>query len=117
GRVHDLAPFAALRLDGPPWLLRRPRRPLDAVAEQNLASDSMLVRRLANIREDRPPVGDGFGALPRLEGVSQGKHVGVRPDAGIAEEVPRAADVVARLENGIRSTATGSPQKVARAES
>src|SRR2546426_8013169 len=76
----------------------------------------MLSRRLAKILENRPPVGDGFGTFPGLEGVSQGVHVGVRANAGIAEEVPGTADVVSRLEDGVRPTGTARLQVIARAD-
>src|SRR5207249_1793170 len=47
---------------------------------------------------------------------AQGVHVRVRADAGIAEEVPRPADVVARLEDGVRPIRTARLQMVAGAD-
>ena len=38
---------------------------------------------------------------PGLERVAEGVHVGVRADAGVAEEVPGPPQVVARLEDGV----------------
>src|SRR2546427_452716 len=100
----------------PPCLLRRPRRPRHAVTETDLPIDPILSRRLAQILENQPPVGDGFGIVPGLGGVSQGVHVGVRANAGIAEEVPGTADVVARFEDGVRPTGTARLQVIARAD-
>ena len=46
-------------------------------------------------------VGDRLLAVPRPERVAEGEHVGVGPDARVAEQVPRAADGVAGLEDGV----------------
>src|SRR5262249_8018857 len=53
------------------------------------------------VGQDRRTVGNGLGVLPGAETVAQRVHVRIGPDAGIAEEVPGAADRLARLEDGV----------------
>src|SRR4051812_43758441 len=38
-----------------------------------------------------------------MEGEPECEHVRVRPDAGIAEQVPGATEIVPRLEHGVRA--------------
>ena len=45
-------------------------------------------------------VGEDFHILPRTELEAEGVHVGVRTDAGIAEQVPGAAQPLASLQHG-----------------
>ena len=54
--------------------------------------DAVLPRGLAHVGQDRRAVGDGLLVGPRTEPVAEREHVGVRPDAGVAEQVPGAAD-------------------------
>ena len=56
--------------------------------------------RLADVVEDGGPVGDGLGVAPGAEPVTERVHVRVRPDAGIAEQVPCAAHRVSPLKDG-----------------
>ena len=61
--------------------------------------DAVLGRGLADIVQDPRPVGDRLGLDPRLERIAQRVHVGVGADAGIAEQIPGAADAIAAFEN------------------
>ena len=56
---------------------------------------------VADVVEDRGPVGDRLALLPGPEVVAEREHVRVRADARIAEQVPGAADGVARLEDRV----------------
>ncbi len=71
------------------------------MVESNVLVDAVHARGLANIVEDGGAVGDGLGFFPRAEGIAEGEHVGVGTDAGVAEEVPGAADGGAGLEDGV----------------
>ena len=64
--------------------------------------DAVLPRGLAQVVEDQRAVGQRLGASPRPEAVAEREHVGVRPDPGVAEQVPGPAAHRARLEDGVR---------------
>ena len=72
-----------------------------AMAVADPGVDAVVARDLADVGQDRRAVGDRLGVLPRPEGVAQRVHVGVRADAGIAEQIPGAAAGLARLEDGV----------------
>src|SRR6476469_7661731 len=72
----------------------------DPVIEADGAVDTVLVRGVAEVAQDGLPVGDGFRARPRLEGITEREHIGIGAHAGVAEQVPRAADAIAGLEDG-----------------
>ena len=76
-----------------------PFGPLHPVAELDVLADPELVGGLANVGEDRATVGDGLGLRPRLEAVPESVHVAVRTYAGVAEQVPGAARVLATFED------------------
>ena len=102
GEAHQLGAALArdaFDLHGPARLRRRPRRALDPVMKADLLVDAVLGRGLADVVQDPRPVGDRLGLDPRLERIAQREHVRVGADAGIAEQVPGAADAVAALEN------------------
>src|SRR5260370_1184141 len=64
-------------------------------------SVTVLARGVTDVREDRRSIGDGLRARPRAERVTERVHVGVGADAGVAKEVPRAANDVARFEDRV----------------
>ena len=72
---------------------------------------------VADVAQDRGPVGDSAGILPGPEGVAHREHVGVRADAGIAEQVPGPADRLARLEDRDRGAGEGPAQVAGGADS
>ena len=96
-----VVPSLALRGDPPPRLGGGPRGGDDPVVETDVAVDAGLGRGVLDVLEDGVPVGNRLLAVPGPEGVPQGVHVRVRADAGVAEEVPGAADAVAGLEDGV----------------
>ena len=98
-RERHRSAVVALRRHGPARFLTRPRRTDDTVAEAHLAIDAALARRRPHVVEDRLAVGDRLRRRPRPEAVAERVHVGVGADPGIAEEVPGAADRLARLED------------------
>ncbi len=85
----------------PKRIFRRPAGRHDLVVVENAFIDAELAGRIAHVFEDGRPVGDGLLAGPRAKCVAERRHVGIRTHAGIAEEIPRAADRIARLQNGI----------------
>ncbi len=86
------------------------------VAEADVPVDAVLGRRLAHVVQDRRAVGDRLGSAPRAEGVAERVHVRVRSDAGVAEQVPGAADGSARLEDGVARPRAARLQVAARAD-
>ena len=100
GQPQPLA-VLALRLDRPARPLARPLGGDDAVAVADPPLDPVLARGLAHVGEDRGPVGDRLLRRPGLEAVAERVHVGVRADPRVAEEVPGAAEVLARLEDRV----------------
>ena len=65
-----------------------------------MGADGVLRRRFMDVGPNRRPIGDRLGVYPRLEVVAEGVHVAVGANAGIAKQVPGAADGVAPLQNG-----------------
>ncbi|MCY1294091.1 hypothetical protein D9M70_433730 [compost metagenome] len=91
----------ALGLDRPAGRGAVPCGADDLVAEADMLGDAGFLGGLADIGADRRPVGDGLGAAPGLEAVAQRVHVRVRADAGVAEQVPGAADGIAGFQDGV----------------
>src|SRR3546814_8192948 len=75
-------------------------------AQANTLADAAFVDDAVQIVEDRGAVGDRLFMLPRLEDEAQRVHVAVRADAGIAEQVPGAAQIGAALDE--RKAAVGA---------
>ena len=86
-------------LDGPMLRVRRPVGANRAMAEAYPTIDAVGARRVAHIVEDRAPLRDRFRLPPGTETVAERVHVGVRTHAGIAEQVPGAADRLAPLQD------------------
>ncbi len=97
--VDDVAGGEPLDVERPARLGRRPLDPPHPVPEPHVAAQVLLVDRVVEVVEDRVTVGDGVVFGPRLPRVRVRLHVGVGAHARIAEQVPRAADRVARLEH------------------
>ncbi len=100
GERQRLTRVGAPYVDGPAPVLARELGALDGVVEADLAVDAVLACRFADVVEDRRTVGDRLLSQPRFECVPEGVQVGVGADTRIAEEVPRPADRVTRLEDG-----------------
>src|SRR5579862_1402308 len=103
GDLHADAGAHQLHLDPPLRLGVRPVGSHHPVAEPDPLVDSGGRCRVLQVLEDVGPIGNGLGAGPGTEPVSEGEHVGVRADPRIAEEVPRPTHVVASLEHDVRS--------------
>src|SRR5581483_7780595 len=102
GDRQPLAGIGALDVDGPPRVSTRPLRTEHLVVEPDVTVDAVLSGRLTQVRQDLVGAGDRVFVLPRLELVTERVQVGVRTDAGIAEQVPGAAGGAAGLEDRVR---------------
>ena len=71
-----------------------------------VAVDAALAGGVADVAQDRGAVGDRLRLGPRPEAVAERVHVGVGADPGVAEEVPGAADPLARLEDRVALAGT-----------
>src|ERR1700722_19146124 len=80
--------------------------------ETDVRRDAALVGGLADVTQDGRTVGNGLGVRPRLEVVAQRVHVRIGADAGIAEQIPGAADALPGLEDGIALGGTALLQMV-----
>src|ERR1700681_4957343 len=88
---------------------------LDPVVEADLFVDAVVGGGLADVVQDPRSVGDRLRLGPWLERIAQCEHVAVGADAGIAEQIPSAADTVAALEDGVALAGTIALQVIARA--
>ena len=102
GEANRLALLAALGLDRPQRIGGRPRRACHSVAKADLAVDAIGFRRFTNVAADRGAVGDRRIRQPWPKRIAEGEHVGIGADAGIAEQIPGAADGVAAFEDDER---------------
>ena len=84
----------------PAGIRRGPRCRAHFVVIANLAINAMLLGRLAQIVENRAPIGNGLVVHPRLELIAKGMQVRVGPNAGITKQVPRTTRCAARLKDG-----------------
>src|SRR3546814_14071162 len=71
-----------------------------------MLADAAFVDDVIAIVEDGGPIGDRLIMLPRFEDETERVHVAVRPDAGIAEQIPGAAQIGAAF--GAREAAVGA---------
>ncbi len=110
GQPHLLAGVAAARGHRPARLLGGPAGADRPVGEADPLLHPVGLGGVADIAEDRGSVGDPTGILPGAEGIAHREHVGVRADAGIAEQVPGAPDLLTRLEDRDRGTGEGAAQ-------
>ena len=97
-RVHAHGAARRLEVQAPERRRAVPVGRHEAVAEAG--REALGLGGLADVGQDRGAVGQGLLAGPGAERVAQGGHVRVRAHAGIAEQVPGAADGVAGLEEG-----------------
>ena len=86
------------------------------MVEADLAVDAVLGGGLTHIVQNVRPVGDRLRLGPRLERIAEREHVGIGADAGIAEQVPGAADAVAPLEDRVAFAGAFLLQMIARAD-
>ena len=86
------------------------------MTEPDVGLDPLLAGGVADVVEDRGPVGNGPVAGPGPEGIAQGVHVGVRPDAGVTEEVPGSTDRLTALEEDEAAVGTRGLEVPGRAD-
>src|SRR6516225_9109116 len=79
----------------------------------NATVNPELVCGVAKVLQDGGAVGDGVRGCPWAERVAEGVHVGVGADAGVAEEVPGAADRAASFEDNVALAGTLRLQAIA----
>ena len=118
-KLHGLGGALAdrtLGFDGPARIRRRPRGALDAMMIANVLLDAVLGRGLPHIVQDARPVGDRLRLGPRLERIAEREHVAVGADAGIAKQIPGAADAIAALEDDVALAGAFLLQMKARAD-
>src|SRR3954449_1004308 len=96
-----LGPAVLLGLHGPGVGGRVPVGGDDARVEPDVLVDAILTGRLGQIRPDVLPVGDILRPGPRLVGKAQREDVAVGADAGIAEQVPSAADLFTPFQHRV----------------
>src|SRR6266700_5147313 len=102
GEAHHLSRALARRAFGlhrPSRIRRRPGGAFHAVVEADFPVDAVLGCRLADVVQDLRPLGDRLRLGPWLERIAHREHVAVGANAGIAEQIPGAADAVAALED------------------
>ena len=71
------------------------------MSQSDVAIDAIVRGGLADIVPDSRPTCDRLVRLPWTKRKSKGVHIGIGPHARIAEEIPRAPDCIARLENRV----------------
>src|ERR1019366_2811708 len=86
------------------------------MVETDLLVDAVIGGGLADVIQNPRSVGDRLRLGPWLERVAQREHVAVGADAGIAEQIPGAADAVAALVDGEGLAGTFLPQGITRAD-
>ncbi len=66
-----------------------------------MRDDAILRGGIANIGFYIGSIGKRLGIPPRFEFVTHRENIGIKADAGIAEQVPRAAHIGALLDNRV----------------
>ena len=93
-----------------------PCRPPHVVAETDMPVDAEIARGLGHIAQDRRTIRDRLGLGPRTERITQRIHVRIRPDSGIAEQIPCPAQLGSALEDDIGPIRALRLQVIARAD-
>jgi hypothetical protein len=74
--------------------------------EPDVAVDAGLLRRIADVIEDRRAVRNRFRIRPRAKRIAHRVHVGIRANARIAKQIPCAADGSPAFEDRKRLSGT-----------
>ena len=101
GQLDALARVSTFSGDVPAGVGRRPVGGHDAMPEADVVVDALGGGGVLDVLQDRRAVDDRLLAAPRAERIAEGEHVRVRAHAGVAEQIPRAADGLPRLEDGV----------------
>ena len=99
--VDGFVRVLAQDLERPLLVFARPSCAFKRVLEADVFTHAVLVGGLVHVVSNRSAVGDRLAFFPGLEGKAKGMHVTVGAYAGIAEEVPGAADRVAPFEERV----------------
>ena len=94
-------PFRRDDTDHPSCPLAVEIRGFDPHSKADVFTDAALVDDAVEIFEDRGPIGDTLLVFPRFKDEAERVHVAVGTHAGIAEQIPRPAQVLAPLDNGV----------------
>src|SRR5436305_1149568 len=86
------------------------------MVEADLAVDAVVDGGLTHVVQNPRPVGDRLRLGPRFERIAERIHVRVGADAGIAKQIPGAADAVAPLEDDVALARALLLQVIARAD-
>src|SRR3546814_9839086 len=100
----------------PSTTLFRSRRRLDMRIIAYVPIDPVLARGLADIVEDRRPVGDRLRLGPRFEGIAQRVHIRIGSDTRIPKQIPRPAARAAAFEDAIAAIGAFGLQMTRRAD-
>ena len=88
----------------------------DVAVELDVAVDAVLVCGGRHVLADVLGVGDAFLAGPRLPRKGQREHTAIGAHPGVAEQIPRAADLCAPLHDGVGQVGVALAEPVGRAE-
>src|SRR5258708_5892425 len=86
------------------------------MVEADLPVDAVVGGGLADVVQYPRPVRDRLGLGPWPERIAQREHVAVGADAGIAKQIPGAANGLAAFEDGKTLGGTFLLQMIARAD-
>ena len=84
--------------------------------EPDVLVDAVLVRGSVQVLADVNPVGNPFFPGPRLPWEAQGEDAAVGAHARVAEQIPRAADLLTPLENDVAGPGVTFGDAVGRAQ-
>ncbi len=95
-----IAPDALWGLDGqlPLTSLAAPVSSDQFLGKANTVANTVLVRRLIHVAQNRRTVCDTFFRLPWFEIIAEGVHVAIGPNTGIAKQVPCPTNRFATLQ-------------------
>ena len=95
-----IAPDAFRGLDGqlPLTSLTAPVSSDQFLGKSNTFANTVLVGRFIHVTENRRAVCDTFFRFPWFEIVTEGVHVAIRPNTGVAEQVPCPTNRFATLQ-------------------
>ncbi len=90
---------------------------MNVAVELDVAIDAVLVGHVGEVLADVGAVGDAFFAGPRLVGKRQREDAAVGAHAGVAEQIPGAADPRTPFQDGVGQLRVAFDDPVGRAQS
>ena len=97
GQRHRL--LAGLDFDRPHSVFAGPRRLFHLAVVADMRAELIFLDRFLQIAHDGGRIGNRLARSPRLEAEAQRVHVRIRADAGVAEQIPCPAKIVAPLHD------------------